>query len=411
MRHGMKLFVCLAAFSLFLTTCSRDESPLQRVNNEEIELSAIDKKVVTANNSFGIELLQMIYEDDPGVNVFISPMSVSLALGMTLNGAQDQTFEAMCQTLDWQDLDPAEINESYRNLIDLLLNLDKQVVLELANSIWCRQGFQVLPEFIEINRHYFDAEVATLNFGDPSAVETINGWISEKTHGRISDVLDSIDPFVVMYLINAIYFKGMWTSAFDPAHTEPDIFYSPAGTVQVPMMTHTAKHGYFATEEFQALDVEYGDGDYSMTIILPTAPHTLSDIMGAMTSDNVMQWFNSFASDSVTVFMPKFKLDYKILLNDPLSDMGMGIAFSDAADFRGISLAGGLFISRVIHQSFLQVNEEGTEAAAVTVVEVSLTSIGGNTRPKLIRLDHPFLFFIREKNSQSILFSGVLNSP
>jgi serpin B len=407
----MKIVICLAAFSLFLTACTKDESPLQKVNNEEFELTAIDKKVVAANNTFGLNLLQTIYEIDPQANVFISPMSISLALGMTLNGAQDQTFEAMRQTLDWQDLDTTQINESYRNLIDILLNLDKEVVLELANSIWCRQEFQVLPSFIEVNRRYFDAEVSALNFDDPSAVETINSWISDKTHGRINDVLDSIDPFVVMYLINAIYFKGMWTYAFDPAHTNQDIFYAPAGALQIPMMNHTAKHGYYATEDFQAVDINYGNGDFSMTIILPTAPKTISDLMADINADNLRQWLNSFKSDSVTVFLPKFKLEYKILLNDPLSTLGMGIAFSDAADFRRISPTGDLYISRVIHQSFLDVNEEGTEAAAVTVVEVSLTSIGGGTRPHVIRLDHPFLFFIREKTSQSILFSGILNSP
>ncbi|MFC1629078.1 serpin family protein, partial [Gemmatimonadota bacterium] len=346
-------------------------------------------------------------------NIFISPLSVSMALGMTLNGATGETYTAMKETLELAGLTEEEINQAYRSLIDLLTNLDPKVIFEIANSIWYREGFNISPTFVDVNQTYFDAVVRALDFSLPGAAGTINQWVDTATHGKIDEIIKSpISAATVMFLINAIYFKGLWTYQFDPEDTVIGDFYVPGGAIaEVPMMTMSdATLPYYEGNWFEAIDMAYGDSCFSMTIILPKYGLGIGDVLPDLDQDTWEEIVAGLHPIELDTFkMPKFKLEYEITMNDVLTALGMGIAFdAGLADFSRMrdDLSGGLFISKVKHKTFIEVDEEGTEAAAVTVVMIDLTSMG----PSMI-IDRPFIYVIRERHSGTILFIGMMTDP
>ncbi|MFC1500078.1 serpin family protein [Candidatus Zixiibacteriota bacterium] len=376
------------------------------LSEQEIELIASD-------NIFGLNLFRAIAEAEGDTNIFISPLSVSMALGMTLNGATGETYTAMQEALELAGLTEEEINQAYRSLIDLLTNLDPKVIFEIANSIWYREDFNISPTFVDVNQTYFDAVVRALDFSATGAAGIINQWVSNATHGKIEEIIKSpISPATVMFLINAIYFKGLWTYQFDSDDTVDGTFYVPGGaTPSVPMMTMSdVTLPYYEGDWFEAVDMAYGDSCYSMTIILPKYGLGIGDVLPDLdqaTWDEIVANLQHREFD--TLKMPKWKLEYEITMNDVLTALGMGIAFdAGLADFSRMrdDLSGGLFISKVKHKTFIEVDEKGTEAAAVTVVIMDLTSIG----PSMV-IDRPFIYVIRERHSGTILFIGMVTDP
>jgi serpin B len=378
---------------------------------EKRDLTSFEKQLVQSGNVFGIELFKKINELEQDKNIFISPLSVSMALGMTLNGADGTTFEAMQSTLELGGMSQTQINESYQSLIELLSNLDPKVKFSLANSIWYRNDFQAEEDFVNTNKTYFDALVRQLNFASPDAVKTINGWIEDKTNGKIKKMIERIAPNVVMFLINAIYFKGTWTYEFDKELTKDDQFTKQDGsTVPVRMMAQEGDFNYFGDIDLQAVELPYGDGDFSMFLLLPRGDKSIEDLTDQISVDKLSEWTERLRQQKVQgiLEMPRFTFEYGSSLKDVLSALGMSIAFSPGrADFTRINKGGGLWIDDVLHKAFVEVNEEGTEAAAATVVVV-VESAGGHL---LMRLDRPFLFFIRENRSQTILFMGKVVEP
>ena len=380
--------------------------------SKDLNLDLKSLELLASDNIFGLELFQEIMQDAKAdENVMISPLSVALALGMTYNGSASTTREAMEATLKLQGLTEDEINDGYKSIIDQLLDLDPKVVMEIANSIWYKDGFEVEDEFIKTNKEHFYAEIRSLDFSSPDAVNTINRWVSDNTHELIEEIIDAIPAAAVMYLINAIYFKGTWTYEFDTDETKLEPFFPAAmASFETPAMHQEMKLNYYQNNLFELVELPYGDKKFSMLVFLPSAENTCSDILAEMDNDNWNSWTNNFNETRVYMQLPKFKFETFKLLNDPLSSMGMEIAFTDAADFTRINLAGNLFISRVLHKTFIDVNEEGTEAAAVTAVEIELTSAGGSGLTHFIA-DKPFLFVIRVNSTGSILFMGRLSQP
>ena len=380
--------------------------------SKDLNLSLKSLELLASDNVFGLELFQEVMQDaKANENVMISSLSVALALGMTYNGSASTTREAMETTLKLQGLSEDEINDGYKSIIDQLLDLYPKVVMEIANSIWYKKGFEVEDEFIKTNKEHFYAEIRSLDFSSPDAVNTINQWVSDNTHELIEDIIDAIPPAAVMYLINAIYFKGTWTYEFDPEKTNLEIFFKETGaTFESSAMHQETNLNYYQNSLFELVELPYGDKKFSMLVFLPSAENDCFDILAEMDNDNWNDWTNNFNETNVYLQLPKFKFETFKLLNDPLSSLGMGIAFSDAADFTRINPAGNLFISRVLHKTFIDVNEEGTEAAAVTAVEIELTSAGGSGLTHFIA-DKPFLFVIRENSTGSILFMGRLSQP
>ncbi|MFH1853303.1 MAG: serpin family protein [Candidatus Neomarinimicrobiota bacterium] len=374
-------------------------------------LTAKEQALVTSNQEFAFNLLAAVTASDATENIFISPLSVAMALGMTMNGASGQTYADMQAALEFAGLKETEINQTFESLIELLQSIDPEVITEIANSIWIRDGFTVENDFIETNRDYFDAEVATADFTDPATVTTINDWIAANTNGKITDVLDQIPAEAVMYLINAIYYKAIWQYEFDQEYTRPEDFYVSANnSVTVDMMRLTADLQYYADDTVQIVDLPYGRGNYSMTVILPWASIDLDEYIQSFDSQRWNYYLSELEVKTGTVAVPRLRINYKLLMNEALDQLGMGIAFSGQADFSRINPFYDLFISRVIHQTFVQMDEEGTEAAAVTVVEVSLTSVGPVT-DFTMAVNRPYLFLIRERESGAILFTGKISRP
>jgi len=417
MKRILFLLVVLSLASL-LPHCSGtvvdSNDPSKSPPADPADLTVADKTLAEAGNQFGLKLFREIVANEPDVNIFISPLSVSMALGMTYNGANGDTRAAIQQTLELQGLTIEEVNGSYKNLINILSNLDPKVLFEIANSIWYRDGITVKDEFLDLNQTYFNSEVEALDFNNNTSCDIINNWVDNKTHGKISEIINPpINPDAIMFLINAIYFKGDWTYQFDPEYTREQSFNLMDGSSnKCNMMTMQDRFSYFENELFQAVDLPYGDGDYSMTIFLPKtdAGEDVNTLTEIFTKNSLELWLGSFAKNEVLLYMPKFEIEYSIKLNDALKALGMEIAFDPGrADFTNIADL-SLFISAVRHKTYVKVDEEGTEAAAVTIVEIEL-SCGGPSSLKTIYIDHPFLFVIREHSSNSILFMGKITNP
>lgn len=401
-------FLC----SVLLILAGCDEMRLDMLDKKEVEpeIGPIDDSVVTANTQFGFNLFDEIRKTEQDKNIFISPLSVSLALAMTLNGAAGETEQAMTNTLQLQGLDSEAINGGYAGLRQTLLTSDPNVTLTIANSLWARQGIPFHQSFLQRNTHFFEAEISTLNFNDPSTPETINQWVDTNTNGKIQKIVgDTIDPDTVLFLINAIYFKGAWQREFDPSRTQDDSFYLANGDVkQVPMMRQQRRYPYYRGENFQAISLAYGDGEMSMYIFLPDHESNLNSFLADLNAERWENWMSQFHGQDVSLVMPKFKLEYETGLNAPLASLGMGIAFTEDANFSGMAPA-PLFIKDVLHKTFVKVNEEGTEAAAVTSVEVGITSVPPPPIP--FTIDRPFFFAIRDNQTKTVLFMGVVVDP
>ncbi|MFQ5824742.1 MAG: serpin family protein [bacterium] len=400
-------FILLICVGIILTQCEHNP-----VSSDVRDLTGLEKRLVESDNKFGFKLFKEIVKAEPDTNIFISPLSVSMALGMTLNGANGETKAAMEQTLELVGLTTEEINQSYQSLIELLTQLDPKVVFQIANSIWYRQEMTFEEEFINLNKTFFDALVQGLDFNDPNSVNIINGWVKDNTNGKIEKILENpIDPNTVMFLINAIYFYGTWKYEFDKEMTQDDFFTLPDGSYKAcQMMVQTGEFNYLENDDFQAIDLPYGGEDFRMTIFLPKPTKSIDSLIAEFDETNWNSWLSSFSKDSVTLELPKFELEYEIKLNDILAALGMGIAFTPQADFTRMYKRGGLWIDYVKHKTFVEVNEEGTEAAAVTIVAI-IKSANGSSGIRFMRVDRPFIFVIRENHSQTLLFIGKIVEP
>lgn len=398
-------------FSLLCLQCSKSTEPNQTKTPPSrtlADLTAAEECLVESSNAFGLKLFREIASrEKPDSNIFISPLSVSFALGMTYNGAAGETREAMASTLEFAGFSTQEVNESYQNLTALLTQADPTVIFNIANSIWYRQGKPVKQTFIDLCRTYFDALVREMNFQAPGAADTINNWVDVNTNGKIKEIIKPpIPPEVAMLLINAIYFKGAWTHLFDTADTRTDRFYFPDDSwTDCQMMTRDDTIKYFANDLFQAVDLPYGSEGFSMTVLLPKHSVTMDDLIGELTEENWATWMGSFSEIEMQLWLPKFKFEYEKKLNDMLKAMGMEIAFTPAADFSNMFGDGIGWIDRVKHKTFIQVDEQGTEAAAVTMV-VMFDSL-----PPGMYVNRPFLFVIHEHESGTILFIGKVVNP
>lgn len=374
------------------------------------EFTALEKRALSSGNTFSFKLFSAVNAGQQGENVFLSPLSVSIALGMTLNGAEGTTFDAMQQTLELSGMSREEINRSYHDILTILPALDPLVKFEIANSLWYRLGFEVQKAFIDDNATMFNAEVRPLDFGAPDAPNTINGWVSDKTHKKITKVLNAIPNDAVMYLINALYFKGTWTYQFAVNQTADGPFTRPDGsTVTCPLMRQKAEFQYGLVGDVQVIDLPYGNGTFSMTVLLPRAGADLDAFSASLTADRWSAFTGGLSKREVTLTLPRFKLAYGQRLVQTLAAMGMGIAFGGEANFSRINPTVSLAISDVLQKTFVEVNEEGTEAAAVTAVEISVT----RTMPQetVMRVDRPFVFALREQSTGAILFLGKIVDP
>jgi serine protease inhibitor len=377
-------------------------------------LAAVDPRLVNAYTGFGLALFKEVVRQEGSTNVFLSPASVAFALSMTYHGAADETRAAMARTLEIAGMTPDEIARANQAWRASLANPDPQVQLAIANSVWAREGIPFKQEFLQLNRDFYHAEIAALDFSRPDASRTINEWVSGSTEGKIKEIVPAqIDPQTVMYLINAIYFKGTWTDRFDRASTREGDWHLPSGSVKRhPMMSRTGNYGVLRGEGFQAVSLPYGNGRMSMYIFLPDEGSSPARLYSQLTTARWEQWMQEFREARILLMLPRFTLEYETSLVEALDALGMGIAFDEQrANFESMLPREFLerqnaYINDVKHKTFVEVNEEGTEAAAATSVEVSVTSM-----PPSFIVDRPFLAAIRDNATGTLLFMGQITEP
>ena len=394
-------------------SCSSSTEPDPAAPSAPLEalpraLSVGEQRVVGAANDFSFALFRRLSAAQKDSNVFASPLSASMALGMAMTGAAGGTYDEMRTTLGFGTAaSESEIGESYKSLIALLRGLDPGVDFKIANSIWYRTGFPVDPAFLDRSRNWFDARASALDFASASAVPTINDWVSTSTAGKIPTILDKIEADQVMFLINAIYFKGSWRTRFDPALTVTAPFHAVGGDQSAKLMRRDGTMRWLQTADFEAVDLPYGNGAYSMTVVLPAAGKRVDDVAASLQPSAWSAWVGQFHDADVELELPRFRLEWERMLIPDLQSLGMRAAFEDnGADFSRMTTQGTqLYISLVKQKTYVDVNEEGTEAAAVTNVGISLTSAPVR-RPFIV--DRPFLFVLRERLSGTILFMGKI---
>jgi serpin B len=404
----MKNIAAIFLFTLFCWGCENipNDDPVFEYNKKSAE-------VITSNNNFGLEMLKTIIQSEEKANLMISPASISLALGMAYNGSETETKLAFESLLNYEGLTRDEVNEITMDLIKVLVTNVKDNTLEIANSIWYHQDFPVYQSFIDINKTYFDAEVSERDFSDPKTVDDINKWVKDKTHDKIEKIINELSPDARMVLINALYFNCLWEIEFDKDETKSEMFYNEDQTQfgEVDMMTTESAFNYASSDEFTAVELPYKNKKFSMHLFLPAYGTGLDELIEKLDGETWDSWINMYEEyDEVQVTLPKFKFDYEREMGTDLIDMGLELAFSGEADFSSISEI-DLFISRVIHKTYIDLNEEGTEAAAVTAIVLETTSVGPGGGPIIVRFDRPFLFAITEKSSKSIVFIGKMMEP
>jgi len=420
----LRVVTALVAFCVCvgLTGCSdRIGCPEDPDYDAGLEMTQAD--LVRFSNSFGIRLFKELVSEQPDSNIIVSPLSVALALAMTTNGAAADTHDSMLSVLGFPDYSLKSANECFRALQGFLTNLDPKVEFDIANSVWCRQGFDLSAQFSDRCRTYFNAEVRNLDFDLPGAGDTINAWVSEKTRGRIETIVPhDIPGYVLMYLLDAIYFLGQWKDQFDPTYTRDGSFTTQGGTLvpcrlmrrpgpeaEFPQL-NVSDFVYYSDDSLQIVDLPYGDSLFTMTILLPREWNgSIGWLIDRLSPPRWDQWARGLHTCRGELLLPRFQLRYEASLVQALSALGMGIAFGGGADLTGIS-GGFLPISDVRHKTFIRVNEQGTEAAAVTVVEIPIGNVPDCAQFRM-HVRRPFLFVIRENAANTIIFIGKVVDP
>ena len=376
-----------------------------------VKADSIGTNVVDGNSEFAFKIFREMYKVDDSGNMFISPASISTALAMVMNGAQGNTLEELTDALEFKGIDPAEINSGFAYLVSLLNREDEGITLSLANSIWIRENFNVLDLFKQVNSDYFAAAIEELDFNKPDAAATINDWVKKTTNGKIEKMVgDSINPNTVMFLLNSIYFQGNWQQPFDPDKTySTDFYIDNTATGKIAMMNYKSDTLYYKGNDYKIISLPYGEGEVVMDLILPGEGNSIGDFIEKFALDDYKKAVEGLTKKTdVIVSIPKFKAEYEKTLNEVLYGLGMKDIFGANCNLSGINGTGDLFVSEVRHKTFIDINEEGTQAAGVTSVEITLTAV---MDPTEFIADRPFMYTIRDTTTESILFMGVFDTP
>ncbi|HRW97669.1 MAG TPA: serpin family protein [Bacteroidales bacterium] len=401
------MFTLFALILLLLPACEKSNEPAT-TEPLPIQLPLKASEVIQQSNAFGLDLFKLTAQGDTG-NMMLSPLSAATALTMLLNGCEGATYDQIQQMLGFTDLTITEINDAYKSLLSQLLSVDPEITLTLANALFYHSAFMVKQPFLYTLEEDFSATVKSIDFSQPSALEAINAWADDKTNGKIPKVLDELSPSTVMILMNALYFMGNWTYRFDKELTVTAPFYTDNGNImEVSMMQNTLSLKTFSAEDFSAVELPYGRTNFSMIVILPDGQpgEFVANLNENIWEEMTAYFDNTDASVEIIFSMPKFKFAYEKSLKDQLIALGMTDAFDEIqADLGGISNE-DIFVSFVKQNTFIDVNEEGTEAAAVTTIGFEITSA-----PVSFTVNRPFVFAIRERTSNALLFIGKVMTP
>ena len=347
-----------------------------------------------SETGFALSFFRNVSADIPAEeNVVVSPYSAGVALSMLEAGAEGQTKVEIDNALNGTLFKAEELGG------------DENITVESSNSVWISSNFSVRNKYVDVLQKDFDAFVDTPDFADPATVREINDWCSDHTSGKIPEIIDRLTPGMVMVLINALYFNAPWEKAFDPDVTHEGVFHGLSGDSNIPMMSMRSTYGYAEYQGFQMIEIPYRGGRYAMYVVLPPEGTDVNDAIPYIGESVFNAAMDALAPREVSLTMPKYKMETSMILNKPLQNMGMKDAFTSAADFKGISMSGPLQVSLVKQKCYIDVSEKGTEAAAVTSVQVRMTAFRPVTS---MRVDRPFLFMIADTESRNILFAGKI---
>lgn len=404
--------------SLFLAaSCDKNGDDVQAGDLPDpikIDLRSAEQEMVRSDQAFAFEFFENLFVEeslDEDNNFMVSPLSLSMALAMTWNGAAGETKTAMQQTLKMGDFSDDELNGYYKKLKEALLKTDPSTQLSIANAIFTNQFVTIKPDFISTNRSFYDATVKPVDFTKTETVGIINQWAADNTNNLIKEVIDNTNAKDLMYLLNAIYFKGIWTTEFEAKNTSKSPFTYENGTRKnVDMMKQTAKFNYTEDQNLQLVQLPYGNQAFSMMVLLPKEGKKLQDVVPATRENNYWSDLKSGLREAeVELSLPKFKTEYSKKLNEVLTKMGMGVAFSDEADFSDMSDETAK-ISFVKQDTYISTDESGTEAAAVTTVGIIMTSLPVSPQKVVFNANRPFLYIIQENSTGAILFMGTVKN-
>lgn len=380
----------------------------------KIELRSEEVRLVKTDQQFAFEFFSNVFDEEAkgeDQSFMVSPFSLSMALAMTWNGAAGETKTTMQQTLKMESYSDNDINGYYKKLKDALLKTDPSTQLSIANAIFTNKFVTILPGFIKTNTHYYDATVQPVDFSLPTTKDIINQWAADNTNNLIKEVIDKTKADDLMYLLNAIYFKGIWMTKFNAKNTSEKVFTTENGTKQTAnMMCQTAKFNYTEDETMQVVQLPYGNHAFNMLVLLPKSGKKQADVVSAL--QNKEYWGKIRAAlheHEVEVYLPKFKTQYSKKLNEVLTNMGMGLAFSDAADFSRMSVFPAK-ITFVKQDAYISTDEQGTEAAAVTTIGLELTSMPATPQKVVFNANKPFIYLIQENSTGAILFMGAVKN-
>lgn len=407
--HVLTCALVLLSVAALAVGCGEKSEPSPK------QLEAAMGDVIAAQNRFGLDLYRRLAASTPDETVFISPLSIHVALTMAYNGAAGITAEEMGQVLQLGDLSRDGLNTAVRELLERYGAEDLGARLNVANALWYSQELTFYQEYIERMEEFYLATVSPLSFKSPGSETIVNDWVSRQTEGLIPVLFDSLDPETVMLIVNAVYFKGEWSEPFDPALTQPRPFHLPTGDVkQVPMMYKSGQVDYYQAEEFQAIRLPYGDEKrLAMYIFLPAEDRSLNEFAASLTYEDWQTWTAGFRSRLGQVWLPRVEISYKTRLAATLQALGMAAAFDPGrADFGEIhepAPGQNVYISDVTHQAVLKVDEEGTEAAAATSVDFAVTSLPAYEFEFVA--DRPFFVAIRDEETGAVMFLGSVFDP
>lgn len=428
MRKNFIFAVLMVLGSASMISCSSDENFESMDNNEKkvvnmlsepryIQLTYEQKSIVRDNNDFTLRFLKSANQAGPSGKSFIySPLSITYVLCMVNDAATGQTEQELEETLGFHKGGIQAVNEFCKNLIDNLPKVDEQVTLNIANAIFLNKKYHLKNQFQKDMQEYYDAKAEALDFSSPKTLDHINGWCNDKTKGMIPTILDEVNPDMASYLLNAIYFKADWSSKFDPKNTKNETFTTEKGTAQQPMMHQTALIAYTHDDMFSAVRIPYGNGMWNMTVLLPEEGKSTDDVIGEMAEKG------SFLTTYLNVPMVPYEVDLKLPKFDTTSDtdqlegkligllqqMGIKLAFDPYnAQIPNMCEEGNAYVNMMRQKATIKVNEEGSEAAAVTVAGMAVNSVGPKEYPKAtFHANRPFVYVITETSSDIILFVG-----
>ncbi len=392
----------LSLMSMFVVACASSDH--SESNEEPVNIKVSEK---FATNFFKLAAKK------PDSNIVISPYSVSTALSMAYNGAGSKTKAEMQNVLDYSGLSDEAINQQNSSLYKSLMHVNPSSELTVANAMFANKNFEFVKAFMDNNQKYYGAKLETLDFADLSTVNKINNWVKDNTKSKIPSILDKVAPDAILYLVNAVYFKGVWLDEFKKDETQPvDFKLSNGSSKTVEMMNRSAKMSYFAGNNFQAVMLPYKDKRLQMCIFLPDRKSNITAFINGLTPESWSEWRQQFRKEEGHLGLPRFKVEYKTELSDVLKAAGMPCAFEDnCADFKKM-IEQNAMISRVLHKTYLEVNEKGTEAAAATAIEMSVTSAPMNPKPPFEMIcDRPFVVAIQDEKTNAILFIGAIVDP